>query len=188
MALKLPGRPQTLCFPAPAQAPLALAPALFLAGRGPSRAAGPSSPSSSSPGSTSQKALTCRAEQTERSGPGPLAVPREDERGSKALGLRSGGFVPRGQLSTALASRWGETGNLNEFMSHKKPVGRQTPSSLAVSYSQAGVGGVLRSLTHGLASLREHLRSWRPMAPSTQVPPALLLLVALLLSGALLFQ
>uniref|UniRef100_A0A8D2ARA3 Uncharacterized protein n=1 Tax=Sciurus vulgaris TaxID=55149 RepID=A0A8D2ARA3_SCIVU len=41
--------------------------------------------------------------------------------------------------------------------------------SLAVSYSQAGVGGVLRSLTHGLASLREHLRSWRPMAPSTRV-------------------
>ncbi|VTJ70388.1 Hypothetical predicted protein [Marmota monax] len=41
--------------------------------------------------------------------------------------------------------------------------------SLALSYSQARVTGVLRSLTQGLASLRENMWFWRPAAPSTRV-------------------
>ncbi|KAG3290786.1 hypothetical protein H1C71_012095 [Ictidomys tridecemlineatus] len=65
--------------------------------------------------------------------------------------------------------------------------------SLALSYSQARVTGVLRSLAQGLASLRENMWFWRPAAPSTRVPPAracrellpVLLLLGLLLSRAL---
>uniref|UniRef100_A0A8C5KS51 BCL2-interacting killer n=1 Tax=Jaculus jaculus TaxID=51337 RepID=A0A8C5KS51_JACJA len=64
--------------------------------------------------------------------------------------------------------------------------------SLAVTYGQTGVSGVLRSLVHGLIDLSKNLRCWSLPTPSAwvhrgqvcrQLPP--LLLALLLLGGAL---
>lgn len=41
--------------------------------------------------------------------------------------------------------------------------------SLAITYSQTGLWGVLRSLTPGLTSLRDNMWAWRHLAPSEGV-------------------
>ncbi|XP_069855817.1 bcl-2-interacting killer isoform X2 [Dipodomys merriami] len=65
--------------------------------------------------------------------------------------------------------------------------------SLALTYSQMSVRGVLRRLIRGVAHLRAHIRAWRPPVPRLQVSPGqvrrqllpAVLLAALLLRGAL---
>ncbi|XP_023558227.1 bcl-2-interacting killer [Octodon degus] len=60
--------------------------------------------------------------------------------------------------------------------------------SLAVTYSQTGLWGVLRKLTHAVTSLGDNLRAWGRPAPRTWVSPTRLLpavLLLLLLLGTL---
>nr|XP_020029776.1 bcl-2-interacting killer isoform X2 [Castor canadensis] len=65
--------------------------------------------------------------------------------------------------------------------------------SLALTYSQTGVRGVLRNFIHGLTHLWENMRSWRLPTPSTWVFPdqvcrqllPSVLLAVLLLGGIL---
>ncbi|XP_008842960.1 bcl-2-interacting killer isoform X2 [Nannospalax galili] len=64
--------------------------------------------------------------------------------------------------------------------------------SLAVTYRQTGIRGVLRSLTHSLCSLGESIWSWRFLTPVIWVSPDQacrqllpLVLLVLLLGGAL---